>query len=122
MRPFDLERALAGDKVITRNGQEVTQLHLFKDTNYNAPLIGIINKNIFHWTDKGYFVPDYDRWDHSMDLFMVPTKKTLWFNVYQYFNKNYGTGCATYISKEDAESNVGTTDRYIGTFSIEVEE
>lgn len=47
MKPFDLTRALAGEKVITRDGQKVTEIHFFKTAKTN-PVIAI--------TDKGFYI------------------------------------------------------------------
>lgn len=33
LKPFDLEKALAGEPVVTRQGEEVTQLTLFKTSS-----------------------------------------------------------------------------------------
>lgn len=33
MKPFDLKLALAGDKVVTREGVEVTEIHKFTTAN-----------------------------------------------------------------------------------------
>ena len=38
MKPFDLEKALNGAPVITRDGREVTQLHLFDVAEKISPL------------------------------------------------------------------------------------
>ena len=41
MKPFDLEKALKGAPVVTRDGREVTQLHLFSlEVSYS--LFGVI--------------------------------------------------------------------------------
>ena len=65
MKPFNLEEALNGAKVITRSGQEVTQLVKFnadeKDTLY-----GVVSKEIVSWADNGRFMIN----DHYLDLFI----------------------------------------------------
>lgn len=42
MKPFNLERALAGEPVVTRAGVEVTQMHLF-DTISTFPLVCVVS-------------------------------------------------------------------------------
>jgi hypothetical protein len=79
MKPFDLEKALAGAKVVTRDGREVTQLTRF-DVYGNYPLIGIINKQRESFQLNGQFG---DNKESNWDLFMAPEKKSIWINVYE---------------------------------------
>ena len=68
MKPFNLEAALRGEKVITRDGREVTQLKLFEcDSDY--PLAGVVigSNCVRVWTKEGSNLP---RTTSSADLFM----------------------------------------------------
>jgi hypothetical protein len=73
MRPFDLEKALAGAPVCTRSGDPVTQLTPFTITS-SYSLRGVIDGELFAWTLDG----KYKYIDHEWDLFMAPIKKTGW--------------------------------------------
>lgn len=65
MKPFNLEEALNGAKVVTRDGREVTQLIKFNADEHET-LYGVANKEIISWDDKGKFQFD----DHILDLFI----------------------------------------------------
>ena len=68
MKPFNLEAALRGEKVVTRDGREVTQLKLFEcDSDY--PLAGVVigSNCVRVWTKEGNNLP---RTTSSTDLFM----------------------------------------------------
>jgi len=67
MIPFNLERALAGDKVINKDGDEVTQLKEFI-IDKNPYVYGVINRTV----TKLYY----------NDLFMAPKKLSGFINIY----------------------------------------
>jgi hypothetical protein len=80
MKKFNLEKALAGEPVVTRDGRPVTQLTLF-EIESNFPLKGVVDRNFSTWTKKGFF-HDVKK-DHPYNLFMYEEKKSVWINVYQ---------------------------------------
>ena len=126
MKPFDLERALAGDPVITRNGLPVTQFVLFKDTNHSYNLHGVLEKCVVSFTENGLF---YQGGIHSKnDLFMAPKTQKLWIAISKEISllpdrmTSYATSCA-YENIEKLK-NVGhyadeTKWRYV---QVEIEE
>lgn len=77
MKPFDLERALKGDPVVTANGDEVTQLTFFGGVENPYQLRGVICGALHAWDLKGYSpsrsVP--------RDLYMAPKK--VYINIYK---------------------------------------
>lgn len=95
MIKFDLERALAGDKVITRDGREVTQLVKF-DCENKYPVRGVFLGGVYSWTSEGiYYAGDGAK--HDNDLFMAPKKLSGFVNV-------WSNGSATaYRLKSQAE-------------------
>jgi len=82
MKEFNLERALAGEPVVTRTGKKVTELHLFKNEALIQPLYGIIegDDDVLQWTTFGIYSPTKET---SWDLFMAGEKKSVWVNVYE---------------------------------------
>ena len=68
MIPFDLEKALAGEKVIRRSGKEVTQIAVFK-TNRGEFISGVIEGVLMHVMCEG-------------DLFMAPKSLSGFVVVY----------------------------------------
>jgi hypothetical protein len=78
---FDLERALAGDTVITRDGIEVTQLVEFTFNN-ETTLYGVHEESgsLENWCINGsYNDPNYES---IADLFMAPKKLSGFVNIY----------------------------------------
>lgn len=73
MKPFNLEAALAGAPVCTRDGRPVTQLVKF-DVISAFNIGGVLDRDFHRWKQDGAF--DCFRCEH--DLFMAPIKKTGW--------------------------------------------
>ena len=80
LEKFDLERALAGEPVITRLGKEVTQLVKFEADRQVYPLMGVLEKEVTCWTIDGRF--SNDRESSDFDLFMKPKENAVWVNVF----------------------------------------
>ena len=76
MIKFNLERALAGDKVVTRDGREVTQLVKF-DSGNQLCLYGVTRNMIRAWYGNGK-----EDGDKRHDLFMAPDKLKGFVNIY----------------------------------------
>lgn len=80
MKKFNLEAALAGEKVITRDGREVTQLVNFVVMT-DRSLCGVIDKELCTWLVDGaryvagVNIPNYQ-------LFMAPKKLSGFVNIY----------------------------------------
>lgn len=54
MKPFNLERALAGDPVITGDGRKVQHIfHAYKNTNHDMRVIAVIGDVIFQHFENG---------------------------------------------------------------------
>jgi hypothetical protein len=78
MKPFDLERALVGNQVITKDGNFIYELKLF-NTDKKYKLGGILHGSIESWTINGHY-KDYP--GHNNDLFMTEkSKKKLYIAV-----------------------------------------
>ena len=57
MKKFNLQEALEGKRVVTRTGEEVSQLHLFHDLRASEqPLYGVIDGNIEYWNGTGTYI------------------------------------------------------------------
>lgn len=68
MKPFDLQKALAGDLVVTRDGRPVTQIHVFKVDG--EPVYGVVDGGVTCWPENGHYNPFTDEED-PFDLFMA---------------------------------------------------
>ena len=76
MKAFDIQKALDGADVITRDGKEVYQLTWFDCANKHC-VHGVIDDWIFSWTVEGKIVTDTDE-PHDKDLFMAPSIQERW--------------------------------------------
>lgn len=103
MKPFNLERAIAGDPVMTRDGRVVRQLTYFADSTNNYPLLGTIGTEIKSWTKAGFWAVDGDE-DDGRNLVMKPIKKYGWVNVYS-SNGHYAMTGEIYETEEAALLN-----------------
>lgn len=77
MTEFDLERALAGDKVVTRDGREVTQLALMDDAAEMC-VAGVVSREIETFTEDGC---NSGLGIGHKDLFMAPKKLSGFVNI-----------------------------------------
>jgi hypothetical protein len=121
MKPFDLEKALAGDPVVTRDGRSVTEVHRFKTLGGPYRLIAVIGGSLYRLTERG----QYDSTGtNETDLFMAPKKRTVWINLYANGTDQPLTGYITYSSEAAANNAAkGSTNRIAGkAFPVEIEE
>jgi hypothetical protein len=80
LEKFDLEKALNGAKVVTRDGHEVTQLTKFESVNDDYPVIGVLDNNLQAWTTQGKFNTNHGESD--ADLFLAVEPQRVWVNVF----------------------------------------
>jgi tellurite resistance-related uncharacterized protein len=117
MKPFDLQKALAGDPVITRDGVPVTEIHHFKTRNDEFNVIGVY-KGIFRsFKEDGKFGLNSDS---IMDLLMAETAEPeTWINVYYSKIQDKIWNSVKYNSEEEAKENIVTTmSSYLTTVQI----
>lgn len=72
--PFDLEKALAGEPVVTRNGFEVTKLTTF-EISRGVILVGVMGGDVQTWTKNGKWLESGMTSD--FDLFMKPKTRVI---------------------------------------------
>ena len=113
-KPFDLERALAGDKVVTRGGIEVEQITQFEAIDKFC-IYAAVNGSIESFLPTGAYAGDTSNYD----LFMAPKIKKFeaWVNVY-----SWGISCVTYGTEDGAKDGIkDNIEHYIKTIKIETE-
>lgn len=115
MEPFNLERALAVEPVVTRDGRDVTEIHYFKTDQGDYPIVAIIEGSKAAFTEDGFF--SSRKCENTFDLFMKPKVVEGWFNVYVNNNGIVVTGVA-YPSEEVAKANIAELSAYIKTIKI----
>ncbi len=113
MKPFNLQKALAGEPVITREGKQVTEIHHFKTRNDKFNVIAIIDGYYRTFDESG----NYSLTDNSNDLFMKSQIVEYWVNVYKREEK-LRVG-ASHLSQEDAIDNISHAfGTYIKTIKL----
>ena len=118
-KPFNLEEALAGAKVVTRSGEEVSQLTLFKDVKNDYPLLGVIGKDLESFRING----DYSkRYESTFDLFLVVETKKVYVNIFEGKNGNLFVAPQYFKDRKTAIINKnnfeGVNSKYIKTIEI----
>lgn len=90
MKPFNLERALAGDPVVTRDGTAVLHIMLVPDIyKLTCPLLYVTPFGSYNIRKEGVF--DCMR-ETSLDLFMASVKQERWVLVYKKYGEYYCSG------------------------------
>lgn len=85
--PFDLKRALAGERLVTRDGTIATDFHLRPDYGgdfkYSAEIAGILRT----FTENGRWLDDSE--EHMFDLFMTESDKASYEEANSILFKEY---------------------------------
>ena len=90
MRPFDLEKALAGEPVVTRDGHAVTEIILMKMvTARTNNLLAVIDGDWYIYYRNGELNPGYAC---NGDLFMAPVKRQEWVNIHYALDRGHKNG------------------------------
>lgn len=120
MKEFDIQRALNGSRVITKEGKEVKNLTHLKDlTEDEFKLVGVVAGELYRWTEDGVSVFE----DDAFDLYLETEKCEGWANVYRDFNGKVTFGRTVYGSITDAEnSGRNSANKYVCTTYISWEE
>lgn len=124
LRPFDIEKAKNGAKVVTRSGIVAQILtYDFKLETGEEIMIVMISDYPNRYNQKGYPIENDCIWNGQRDLFLLPNMREGWVNVYSKgLTCNPSTGGTIYNTKEEAESDIYTQMSPIATARIEWEE
>jgi hypothetical protein len=114
LEKFDLEKALNGAKVVTRDGREVSQLTKFECINLYS-LVGVVDGVIKRWTEQGKFDTEPVEESH-LDLFIAVEPKRIWVNVY--VSHDTIQTSANYNTLEAAKKAIQENLKYIKTIEI----
>lgn len=118
--PFNLERALAGDPMITRSGDKVTDFKYFSKTKSEFCICFTVSEDDSICLSKidGKFLIDGN--ESGYDLFMAPKTTTYWVNVYKSHN-GVALGFAE-TTLEACENQIANGQEYIKTINFEIED
>lgn len=123
MKEFDLEKAKAGEPVMTRDGRKARIIGERKHPDYPF-VVAVCDKNgteeVFLYTSKGR---NYLHQECDEDLFMVSFKHKKYANFYLRCDGTYDFG-EVYANRDVAIRNIlnGAESKYIKTVEIEWEE
>lgn len=118
MKPFNLQQALAGKPVVTRDGRPVPRLAHFPELRLVQVFIQG-HPSVISFNEDGSYLTDSVASEH--DLFMASEKKTVWVNFRKAEPGGIFVGIYTYTSKEAAESAAGACVGHLGTYPVEIE-
>lgn len=112
MKPFNLERAIAGDKIVTRDGREVRFVGYAPELGEFHRVVFVVDASLLTCAKSGACVKS-----KYFDLFMAPKIRTVWVNLRL-------DGSATYYDTQEAADDRGTYMTRVGykAHKIEVEE
>ena len=82
-KPFDLQKAMAGHPLVTRDGRDVTEFCYFR-TRSVYKVVAIIYGDLCAYLDNG--MTD-NRRENNLDLFLKSEKKKLFVNIHLTPNK-----------------------------------
>ena len=106
MKPFDLEKALAGEPVVTKQGDKVIQLHYF--SNLGSEFKVIAHREHSFTFDTYKINGMYSDVISELDLMMEEPEQ--WVNVYH---------SGVYQSEADAKANISVGSK-IYQFTIKL--
>ena len=85
MKPFNLQDAIAGKPIVTREGKPVEFIAYVPKTDSDYKVIVLINKQIYSYTTT--VKPTNSQVTISpIYLIMAPQNKHYWVNLYAYFH------------------------------------
>jgi hypothetical protein len=99
MKPFNLEAALAGAKVINGNGNPATNLAYFSSDRGVYRVSAIIKGDTCYFTETGRISKESP--NAFLDLFMAPDISEGWVNIY----KKRKLGYRVHKTEEEARAN-----------------
>jgi len=123
MKPFDLQKAIAGDPMVTRDGRAVRFIAYVSEFEESSRLLVAIKgvKNVRAHYENGSYTADAL---HDADLFMAPKKRTVWVNVYETrLNtvRNHGNCAAVFDTEEGAHNNADGNGVRVTAIAIPIE-
>lgn len=120
MKQFDLEKAIAGKPVVTRDGEPV-RIICWDRNKTDYPIVALVGDKevISSFTTNGSFF--HGKQDPN-DLFMAIEKKEGWVNLYITKDGFAEVDAVIYKSDEIALLNKDIGNCYISTVKIEWEE
>ena len=112
MKPFNIERALAGDPVVTRCGDPVFDLSRPPNATGRYVLVGVHNGYIETWTLDGRYNSAGN--ETRLDLFMATKKKEVWARAIRFTSEPDQIAVRWWIGGADDCPIEGYKDEWLG--------
>ena len=116
MRKFDLNAALRGEKVVTRDGREVRTVLQPDGVTEEQSVVVVLNGIVQQYCPNGSFYTDGR--SHDMDLFMATKSFKAYCNVYRDATGEAYTG-QLHKTVADAEKNATGKAHAVATVTWE---
>lgn len=101
MKPFNLEAAKAGAKLVTRDGREVSEFHHFETDSSSLDCVVVVDgKSQWVRSSSGRHS---NITEATWDLFLAPTKRTVYLNMWRDSNGRFMS--AAYDTEHKARIN-----------------
>ena len=110
---FDLEKALNGAKVVTRDGREIKELTKLESLEH-YPLVGVVDGILHTWNEQGRL---YEGRETNSDLFLAVEPQIKWVNLYKDLKGNFCIGQWCH-SLEEAKYLIDPSLNFIKTIEI----
>lgn len=121
MKPFNLEEAIQGKPLVTRDGRKVLDFHYFKNADVAYPVIAVIEGrgSLVEYKANGVFT--MHKPDSPNDLFMYEEPKSYYTNIHRLRACSEGIFIGpVYENKEEALTIGKSYNDYIKTIEITV--
>ena len=122
LKPFDLEKARQGAKVVTRDGRNVRIICWDREES-TYPIVALVKDQDGTEEDTETYTLDgacVEGEKHSIDLLMAPTTVVRWVNLHGGFGGLYNY--RIYDSEQEALKHKDDYDDYIATAKLSWEE
>lgn len=113
MKPFDLEKAKAGAKVVNQDGQD-TRIICF-DRSGNYPITALIKDCPGTVIEEIYSLDIHGKHNDGTSLHMAPVIKQAWVNVYYHMRTIVGD---VWPSEREAEQHIENRITHVKTMLI----
>lgn len=117
MKPFNLEEALAGKPVATRDGRKITAIYHFTESKSIFSVVAHIEKSysVDLFTVNGKWEEGLD---NQIDLFMAEPER--WVNIYYSKAQDDVWASDFFQSEQIAKEHIVSTDSYQTTIKIRI--
>ena len=109
MKPFNLEEALAGKPVVTRDGRKVKIAGYNPESADILMVVGWVDNLVETWSSEGRYT---ESGDGGFDLFMAPETKDVWVLLWSIKGRDDISSVA--FQDEDSAKKMQATIEYEG--------